>query len=276
MDGIYDSRRALGGFLRARRGRVAPERAGVAGGGRRRVRGLRREELAQLAGISVDYYVRLEQGRATAPSAEVLDALSRALGLDAAERRHLDTLAAGRPDPVPRQRIGPGLRRALDAMDGLPVFVTNHRLDVVAWNRLGAALMGGLDVPGRRDPNNARFVLLDPAARDVHPDWEDRAAEAVGQLRVAAGRHPDDPELTGLIAELAEHSAEFRRIWDSGEVTMCAAGRKRVRHPAVGVLELDFETLHVPAGPGESGLVLHVFSAAEGSPEAAALRELLA
>ncbi|MBE8471120.1 helix-turn-helix domain-containing protein [Streptomyces justiciae] len=280
MDGIYDSRRALGGFLRARRGRVAPERAGIGGGAvgskRRRVRGLRREELAQLAGISVDYYVRLEQGRATAPSAEVLDALSRALGLDAAERRHLDTLAAGRPDPVPRQRIGPGLRRALDAMDGLPVFVTNHRLDVVAWNPLGAALMGGLDVPGRRDANNARFVFLDPAARDLHPDWEARAAEAVGQLRVAAGRHPDDPELTGLIAELADASPEFRRIWDSGEVTMCAAGRKRLRHPVAGLLELDFETLHVPAGPGESGLVLHVFSAAEDSPEAAALRKLLA
>ncbi|NUR67251.1 MAG: helix-turn-helix domain-containing protein [Streptomyces sp.] len=274
-DGIYDSRRALGGFLRARRGRVAPETVGPAGvSKRRRVQGLRREELAQLAGISVDYYVRLEQGRATQPSVEVLDALARALGLDAAERRHLDTLAAARPDPVPRTRIGPGLRRAIDAMEGLPVFATDHRLDVVAWNRLGAALMGGLDVPGRRDANNARFVFLDPAARDLHPDWADRAAEAVGQLRVAAGRHPDDRELTGLIAELADASPEFRRIWDSGEVTMCAAGRKRLRHPVVGLLELDFETLHVPAGPGESGLVLHVFSAAEDTPEAAALRKL--
>ncbi|MFI9827980.1 helix-turn-helix transcriptional regulator [Streptomyces sp. NPDC051913] len=274
-DGIYDSRRALGGFLRARRGRVTPETVGPAGvSRRRRVRGLRREELAQLAGISVDYYVRLEQGRATQPSVEVLDALARALGLDAAERRHLDTLAAARPDPVPRTRIGPGLRRAIDAMEGLPVFATDHRLDVVAWNRLGAALMGGLDVPGRRDANNARFVFLDPAARDLHPDWADRAAEAVGQLRVAIGRHPDDRELTGLIAELADVSPEFRRIWDSGEVTMCAAGRKRLRHPVVGLLELDFETLHVPAGPGEPGLVLHVFSAAEDSPEAAALRTL--
>jgi len=274
-DGIYDSRRALGGFLRARRGRVAPETVGPVGvSKRRRVQGLRREELAQLAGISVDYYVRLEQGRATQPSVEVLDALARALGLDAAERRHLDTLAAARPDPVPRTRIGPGLRRAIDAMQGLPVFATDHRLDVVAWNRLGAALMGGLDVPGRRDANNARFVFLDPAARDLHPDWADRAAEAVGQLRVAVGRHPDDRELTGLITELADASPEFRQIWDSGEVTMCAAGRKRLRHPVVGLLELDFETLHVPAGPGESGLVLHVFSAAEDTPEAAALREL--
>ncbi|WP_329336577.1 helix-turn-helix transcriptional regulator [Streptomyces sp. NBC_00663] len=274
-DGIYDSRRALGGFLRARRGRVTPETVGPTGvSKRRRVRGLRREELALLAGISVDYYVRLEQGRATQPSAEVLDALARALGLDAAERLHLDTLAAARPDPVPRTRIGVGLRRAMDAMDGLPVFATDHRLDVVAWNRLGAALMGGLDVPGRRDANNARFVLLDPAARDLHPDWEERAAEVAGQLRVAAGRHPDDRELTGLIAELADVSPEFRRFWASEEVTMCAAGRKRLRHPVVGLLELDFETLHVPAGPGESGLVLHVFSAAKDSPEAAALARL--
>lgn len=154
---------------------------------------------------------------------------------------------------MPRTRIGVGLRRAMDAMDGLPVFATDHRLDVVAWNRLGAALMGGLDVPGRRDANNARFVLLDPAARDLHPDWEERAAEVAGQLRVAAGRHPDDRELTGLIAELADVSPEFRRFWASEEVTMCAAGRKRLRHPVVGLLELDFETLHVPAGPGSPG-----------------------
>ncbi|WP_405646586.1 helix-turn-helix domain-containing protein [Streptomyces sp. NBC_00019] len=280
MDVSYDGQRALGGFLRARRGRVAPEQAGIGGAAgvvgnkRRRVQGLRREELAQLAGISVDYYVRLEQGRATQPSAEVLDALARALGLDAAERRHLDTLAAGRHEPVPATRIGPGLRRALDAMDRLPVFATDHRLDVVAWNRLGAALMGGLDVPGRRDPNNARFLFLDPAARDLHPDWQDRAGEAVGQLRVSAGRYPGDGELGALIAELATGSGDFRRIWDSGEVTMCAAGRKRLRHPVVGLLELDFETLHVPAGPGESGLVLHVFSAAEGTAEAAALARL--
>ncbi|MES5819580.1 helix-turn-helix transcriptional regulator [Streptomyces sp. RG80] len=274
MDGSYYGQRALGSFLRARRGRVAPERVGVGGQKRRRVQGLRREELAQLAGISVDYYVRLEQGRANQPSAEVLDALARALGLDAAERRHLDTLASGRPEPVPDTRIGPGLRRALDAMDRLPVFATDHRLDVVAWNRLGSELMGGLGVPGRRDPNNARFVFLDPAARELYPDWEARAAEAVGQLRVAAGRHPDDGELAALIGELTAASDEFRRIWDSGEVTMCAAGRKRLRHPVVGLLELDFETLHVPAGPGESGLVLHVFSAEEGTAAAAALARL--
>ncbi|MFC8124023.1 helix-turn-helix domain-containing protein [Streptomyces sp. NPDC057302] len=273
-DGIGDTRRALGGFLRARRGRVAPENVGIAGGRRRRVRGLRREELAQLAGISVDYYVRLEQGRATQPSPEVLDALAGALGLDAAERGHLATLAADRRDPAPTARVSPLLRRILDSMAGLPAFATDHRLDVVAWNDLGAELMGGLDEPPRRDRNNARFLFLDPAARGVHPEWEDRAAEAVGQLRVAAGRYPKDTELTALITELAGQSAEFRRIWDSGEVVMCAAGRKRLRHPVAGLLTLDFETLHVPAAPGETGLVVHVFSAREGSPEADALARL--
>ncbi|MFD7323147.1 helix-turn-helix domain-containing protein [Streptomyces sp. NPDC059875] len=278
MDGMNEG---IGGFLRARRGRVAPEQVGIAAGRRRRVNGLRREELAQLAGISVDYYVRLEQGRATQPSPEVLDALARALGLDVAERAHLDTLAkrptAARRGPAPAARVSPLLRRVLDAVGAFPAFVTDHRLDVVAWNGLGAELIGGLaEQGGRRDRNNARYLFLDPASRDVHPEWEDRAAEAVGQLRVAAGRYPDDAELTALIAELSTGSAEFRRIWDSGEVLMCAAGRKRLRHPVVGLLSLDFETLHVPAAPGETGLVVHVYSAEEGSPEAAALARLAA
>ncbi|MFJ9851234.1 helix-turn-helix transcriptional regulator [Streptomyces sp. NPDC101150] len=268
---------ALGGFLRARRGRVAPEQVGLAGGRRRRVRGLRREELAQLAGISVDYYVRLEQGRATQPSPEVLDALARALGLDAAERSHLATLATTRRGPAPTTRVSPLLQRTLDAMaTHLPAFATDHRLDVVAWNGPGAELIGGVADPSRRDRNNARFLFLDPASRVVHPEWEDRAAETVGQLRVSAGRYPDDAELSALIAELSTHSAEFRRIWATGEVVMCAAGRKRLRHPEAGLLTLDFETLHVPAAPGETGLVVHVFSAEEGSREAVALARLAA
>ncbi|TGA90137.1 helix-turn-helix transcriptional regulator [Streptomyces sp. MZ04] len=273
-DGTGDTGRALGGFLRARRGRVAPEHVGLTGGRRRRVRGLRREELAQLAGISVDYYVRLEQGRATQPSTEVLDALAGALGLDTAERAHLTTLAAARREPAPTARVSPLLRRILDALGGFPAFATDHRLDVMAWNPLGAELIGGLADPARRDRNNARFLFLDPASRLVHPEWEDRAAEAVGQLRVAAGRYPQDTELAALITELTTASAEFRRIWDSGEVVMCAAGRKRLRHPAAGLLTLNFETLHVPAAPGETGLVVHVFSADEDSAEASALAAL--
>ncbi|MGP8298071.1 helix-turn-helix domain-containing protein [Streptomyces inhibens] len=287
VDGVGDTRRALGGFLRARRGRVAPEHVGLVGGRRRRVRGLRREELAQLAGISVDYYVRLEQGRATQPSPEVLDALAGALGLDTAERSHLATLAGARRAPAPTARVSPLLQRVLDAMalpraldpartgeTPMPAFATNHRLDVVAWNSLGAELIGGLADPVRRDRNNARYLFLDPASRVVHPEWEDRASEAVGQLRVAAGRYPDDTQLAALIAELSAHSAEFRRIWATGEVVMCAAGRKRLRHPVAGLLTLDFETLHVPAAPGETGLVVHVFSAEEGSQEAVALARL--
>ncbi|MFI1104105.1 helix-turn-helix transcriptional regulator [Streptomyces melanogenes] len=276
IDGVGDTHRALGAFLRARRGRVAPESVGLAGGRRRRVRGLRREELAQLAGISVDYYVRLEQGRATQPSPEVLDALARALGLDTAERSHLATLAAARRGPAPRARVSPLLQRVLDSMTRLPAFATDHRLDVVAWNSLGAELVGGLAAPARRDPNNARYLFLDPASRVVHPEWRDRAAEAVGQLRVAAGNYPDDAELTALITELSARSTEFREIWASGEIVMCAAGRKQLRHPVAGLLTLDFETLHVPAAPGETGLVVHVFSAEENTPEAAALAELAA
>ncbi|MBB6174876.1 transcriptional regulator with XRE-family HTH domain [Nocardiopsis mwathae] len=276
IDGIGDPRRALGAFLRARRGRVAPEDVGIRANGRRRVRGLRREELAQLAGISVDYYVRLEQGRAVQPSDGVLDALARALGLDAAERKHLRTLACAEPAPAPRLQVSPLLQRALDAMVGLPAYVTDHRQDVVAWNVLGAELLGGLGDPGRRDPNNARFLFLDPASRDVLPDWQDRADETVGLLRVAAGRYPEDGLLAALITELSERSEDFRRVWDTGEVVMCGAGRKRLRHPAIGEIALEYETLHVPESPGETGLVVHVLSAEEGSAEAAALACLAA
>ena len=274
VDGVGDTRRALGGFLRARRGRVAPEHVGIAGGGRRRVRGLRREELAQLAGISVDYYVRIEQGRATQPSPEVLDALAKALGLDAAERKHLATLTGTRGGPPPEARVSPLLRQVLDAMAHVPAFITNHRLDVLAWNDLGGELIGGLADPARRDRNQARFFFLDPASRTVFPEWEDRAAESVGQLRVSAGRYPGDAELATLITELSTHSADFRRVWATGEVVMCGAGRKRLRHPEAGLLTLDYETLHVPATPGETGLVMHVFGADEGSREAAALARL--
>ncbi|GAA3119087.1 helix-turn-helix transcriptional regulator [Planomonospora alba] len=274
--GIGDTRRALGVFLRARRERVTPDRAGLVGGRRRRVPGLRREELAQLAGISVDYYVRLEQGRATQPSPEVLDALARALGLDAAERGHLTTLAGARRGSAPTARVSPLLQRILDAMSGLPAFATNHRLDVVAWNSLGAELIGGLGDPGRRDRNQARYLFLDPASRVIHPEWQDRAGEAVGQLQVSAGRYPGDAELTALITELSERSAEFQRIWATGEVVMCGAGRKRLWHPVAGLLHLDYETLHVPAAPGETGLVVHVFSGEEGSREAAELARLAA
>ncbi|NGO73430.1 helix-turn-helix domain-containing protein [Streptomyces boncukensis] len=272
--GIGDARRALGTFLRARRGRVAPEQVGIAPGRRRRVRGLRREELAQLAGISVDYYVRLEQGRANQPSPEVLDALAGALGLGPAERRHLATLAEGRRGPAPAPAgvdgVGPALRRIVDGMaPRCPAFVVDHRLDVLAWNAPGAELMGGLGDPARRDRNQARFLFLDPAARDLFPEWENRAREAVGQLRIAAGRFPEDAELAGLLTALSERSAAFRRIWDSGEAVICEGGRKRVQHPVAGALTLDYQVMRVPPA-----LELHAFTAAEDSAEARALAAL--
>ncbi|RLV01240.1 transcriptional regulator [Streptomyces griseocarneus] len=273
MDGTGDTRRALGAFLRARRGRVAPERVGIESGPRRRVSGLRREELAQLAGISVDYYVRLEQGRATQPSPEVLDALARALDLDAGERRHLATLVGTRRGSAPAARVSPLLRRVLDSLTHLPAYVTDHRLDVVAWNGLAAELFGIADGAAGRW-NTARFVFLDPASRVVHPEWEVRAGEVVGVLRVSAGRYPDDAGLSALIAELSAHSAEFREIWASGEVVVCGHGRQLLRHPVAGPLHLDYETLNVPVAGGEPGLAVHVFSAAEGSAEAAALAGL--
>jgi len=271
-----DVRRALGAFLHARRARVAPEHVGLAGGRRRRVRGLRREELAQLAGISVDYYVRLEQGRATQPSPEVLDSLARALDLDAAERKHLSTLVEARHGAAPDTRVSPLLRRIVAAVGDFPAFVTNHRLDVVAWNSLGSELFGGLSDPTRRDRNNARYLFLDPASRTLHPDWDDRAAEAVGQLRVTAGRYPDDHDLTALITDLSTASPDFRRIWAGGEVVMCGAGRKRLRHPQAGILTLDYETLQVPSASGEPGLLVHVFSAESGTEDSARLAQLAA
>ncbi|RMI42376.1 helix-turn-helix transcriptional regulator [Streptomyces triticirhizae] len=278
-EALRDSGRELGAFLRARRARVAPGSVGLDPGRRRRVRGLRREELAQLAGISVDYYVRLEQGRANQPSTEVLDALARALRLDGVERAHLLTLAHGRcPTPhaaAPSTKpVRDELRRVIDALSGLPAVVLDERLDLLAWNRLGGVLLGGLDEPGARDRNQARFVFLDPAARATLPDLDDRRRESVALLRHAVGRYPEDARLTSLVRELHAGSEAFGTLWADGDVRMCAVGSRRFRHPAVGVLDLDVETLHVPPLAGRMGQQLHVFSAAEDTPAAAALRRL--
>ncbi|ARQ67880.1 helix-turn-helix domain-containing protein [Streptomyces marincola] len=276
-----DNGHQLGAFLRARRARVTPESVGIPGGGRRRVRGLRREELAQRAGISVDYYVRLEQGRSTAPSADVLDALARALELDATEREHLRTLAVARPRraaarPARAGERGAPVQRVLDGMRGLPAIVTNHRLDIVAWNRLGSELFGRVaqrDAPWR---NHARYTFLDPAARVVFPDWAERASETAAVLRHAMGRHPQDRRLAGLVAELGRVSDEFRLRWEAGDVLVCGGGTRRFHHPAVGGLTLDYQTLHVPAPDGGPAEQMYVYSAAEGSAAGAALRELAA
>ncbi|ONK10294.1 helix-turn-helix transcriptional regulator [Streptomyces sp. MP131-18] len=278
---MEDNGHQLGAFLRARRARVAPESIGIAGGRRRRVRGLRREELAQLAGISVDYYVRLEQGRATAPSAEVLGALARALGLDATEREHLATLAGARargtaPPGGPGDGVGAPLQRMLDGMAGLPAVVMDHRMTVVAWNALGSELFGRVAERDVRWRNHGRYTFLDPAARDFFPDWDERSREMVAVLRHAAGRHPDDAELTALIAELSAGSSAFRRLWETGDVLVCGRGTKRFHHPAVGGFPLDYETLHLPLTDGGPTAQMYVYSAPEGSEGAGALRALAA
>jgi transcriptional regulator with XRE-family HTH domain len=273
-----DDGRELGAFLRSRRARVAPDSVGIAAGPRRRVPGLRREELAQLAGISVDYYVRLEQGRATQPSAEILDALARVLGLDVTEREHLRTLIAAprkiRSAPRRRpERVRPELQRLLDEMHALPAMITSHRQDTLAWNRLGGELFGGLG-EGGRDRNNARYLFLDPRARETFPDWDQRAKETVAVLRLAAGRHADDERLRELVGQLSVHSDEFRMLWAAGDVLVCGSGTRCFRHPVVGELTLRYETLQLPTSAGQTGQEFHVFSSEEGSDAEEALQLL--
>jgi transcriptional regulator with XRE-family HTH domain len=265
LEGMDDDGRELGAFLRSRRARVAPENAGVATGTRRRVPGLRREELAQLAGISVDYYVRLEQGRSTRPSPEILDALARVLALDATEREHLRTLTAARrktrsPPRRRPERVRPELVRLLEEMTGLPAVILGRRQDVLAWNRLGSELFGGLD-EGRRDRNNARYLFLDARSRETFPDWDQRARETVAVLRLAAGRYADDERLTELVGELSVKSEDFAAMWPAGDVLACGSGTKRFRHPVIGELTLRYETLQLPASAAQAGQELHVYSA---------------
>ena len=264
----------LGEFLKARRALLLPEAAGIAVYGRRRVPGLRREELAQLAGVSVDYYVRLEQGRAAHPSAEVLDAIARALQLDEAERAHLLQLAtpspARRRTPAP-ERVAPGLERLLGAMDTVPAIVIGRRMDILAWNPLAAALMGATGCVTTDPPNLARMMFLDPACRELYADWEQHARETVGYLRHCAGRHPDDPGITALVGELSVKSELFASWRADHLVREKASGSKRYRHPIVGEMTLSFETL-VPPGAPDQAMITYV--AEPGSASETALRLL--
>ncbi|SEF56990.1 Helix-turn-helix domain-containing protein [Nonomuraea solani] len=248
--------RELGAFLRMRRSEVAPEDVGMAGGPRRRVRGLRREELAQLAGISVEYLVRLEQGRTTQPSASVLESLATALGLTDAERAHLFDLAAPRARPRPSGGVRPELARLLErvADADVPALVTGHRLDVLAWNRLADALFPGLCRPGA---NLARYNFLHDQSATLYSEHEEVLRATVGQLRLATGRHPDDPALLSLIGELSVRSERFRVLWAGRVVKERTHGVKRFRHPVVGELTLRYETFDVPGGPGQRLSLLH-------------------
>ncbi|WP_036725321.1 helix-turn-helix transcriptional regulator [Patulibacter minatonensis] len=264
-------------FLRTRRGRVDPADVGLPpGDGPRRVPGLRREELARLAGVSVDYYVRLEQGRATGASEDVLDAVARALQLDDDERTHLFDLA--RPTRTRRkartarpQRVRPGVLVLLENLP-TPAFVLGRRLDVLATNRMARALLCDFDARPVKDRNHARWVFLDPAARELYVDWEAIARDNVANLRMDAGRHPDDPELSALVGELSVKSPEFAGWWADHDVLRRTHGTKRYHHPIVGEMTVGYEALPLPDDPEQT---LFVYTVEPRSTSAQAM-ELLA
>ncbi|WP_063783203.1 helix-turn-helix transcriptional regulator [Streptomyces sp. XY431] len=273
-----DQRTELSEFLRSRRARLRPADVGLPDyGGRRRVPGLRREELAQLAGVSTAYYVRLEQGNGDNVSTAVLEAIARALRLEPAEREHLLRItrpvrrSPGRGRPMRTQQVRPELTQLLDVMDGVPAYILGRRLDVLAWNRLGNAVIGDVAAlpPERR--NLAWHVFFDQGARELYLDWEAKAADLVGMLRLYAGRDPDDPRLTSLIGELSVKSEDFRRLWAAHNVLDKGHGVKELHHPVVGRLTLRYETFR-PAGDPDQVLV--AYHAEPGSSSAESLRLL--
>ncbi len=265
-------RTELAEFLQSRRARLRPEDVGLAATGPRRVPGLRREELAQLAGMSVDYYVRMEQGRQVNASDQVLGALARALGLDETERAHLVTLVRRAPAPaaLAPQRVRAGVRLMLEGLSG-PAFLLGPRLEVLATNRMARALLRDFDSLPERERNHARWVFLDPGARALYADWEEVARDNVGVLRVTAGRFPEDAELTALVGELSVKSPEFAGWWASHDVRERSHGTKRFRHPVVGELTVSYEALLLPEDPAQT---LFVYSVESGSASEAALRLL--
>lgn len=271
---MSDARAELSEFLRSRRARLHPEDTGLPlFGTRRRVPGLRREELAQLAGVSVDYYVRLEQGRLDNVSESVVDAVARALRLDDTERRHLHNIA--RPAKLQvraRQRVRPSLQWMLDSMTDAPAYVLGHRTDVIAWNSMACAMLDvDLNALTPEQRNMARLVFLDDTSRNVWSPWEEKALNTVGGLRMHVGLYPDDPKLTELVGELSAASADFRRLWAAQHVWTEPHGTLRLDHPAAGEFTLAFEALSLP---GEPEQCLVTYTAEPGSDAAGALRLL--
>lgn len=269
----------LGDFLQARRARLRPEDVGLREvGPRRRVQGLRREELAQLAGVSVSYYTLLEQGLSRGASAEVLEAIARALKLDAHERDHLERLAgsARRAPRVRRPRPEKVSGETLDlmrALDGVPALVLGRRTDVLAWNELGHSLLAGhVDPAGPDDPANrpnmSRMIFLDPHCRELYSDWRRKARAVVGNLRIAVGRHPEDPLLAGLIGELTMKCPEFVALWGDHRITPCDAASYELHHPVVGAVTVTQQTLAIARSPEQN---LIVVTTAAGSPSEEAL-----
>jgi transcriptional regulator with XRE-family HTH domain len=263
-----DSENLLGCFLRARRGLVRPEDLNLPVGPRRRVAGLRREEVARLAGLSTDYYVRLEQGRERNPSVQVVDALARALLLEDDAIAHLHRLAR----PVPgrtrrtgrRERVGPGLLRMMNDWHRTPAVILGRCMTVLACNALGGALFGGHTYSG----DLMRLVFLDPDAREFYPEWDRVAVNTVAGLREQAGTDYDDPLLVEVVGELSLKSEAFRRLWARQDIRQKSQETKRFRHPLVGELTLDYECLTINSAPGQQ---LVVYQAEPGSPSEHAL-----
>ena len=274
-----DLRSEIREFLSSRRARITPEQAGLpAYGGNRRVRGLRREEVAMLAGVSVDYYVRMERGGLAGASESVLDALASALQLDEAERDHLFALAREAGTSSTRRkrptatRVRPALQQVLDAITDAPAWIRNGRHDILAMNQLARALYSPVLADPRRPANTTRFVYLNPdTAQEFFVDYDQIARDAAAMLRLEAGRNPHDKKLIELVGELSTRSELFRKRWASQDVRFHRTGRKRLRHPAVGQLDMDFEGMELPSEPG---LHLNIYTAPAGTPTADALKLL--
>jgi transcriptional regulator with XRE-family HTH domain len=273
-----DTRSEAREFLTSRRAKITPERAGLRTyGGARRVPGLRREEVALLAGVSADYYTRLERGNLSGVSETVLEALARALQLDDAERGHLFDLARATQTTTRARRrtttrhVRPGVQRMLDAMTGAPAFVRKGRMDILAANRLGLALYSEMYAAPRRPPNTAWFVFLDSRAPGFYLDWERVANDAVAILRSEAGRSPNDRDLWDLVGELSTQSELFRTLWAAHDVRNHDTGSKRFHHPVVGDLTLSYETMTLAA---DSALTMFAYTAEIGSKDEEALNLL--
>ena len=274
-----DPRNEVREFLSSRRARISPEQAGLpAYGGNRRVKGLRREEVAMLAGVSVDYYVRMERGNLASASESVLDALASALQLDEAEREHLYALArqSGAGGSRRKRRtpgtVRPALQQVLDAITDAPAWIRNGRHDVLAMNQLARALYAPVLADPRRPANTARFVYLNrEVAEQFFVDYDKIARDAAAMLRLEAGQNPHDEDLIALVGELSTRSELFRKQWASQDVRFHRSGRKRLRHPAVGQLDLDFETMQIPSEPG---LQLNIYTAPANTPTADGLKLL--